>query len=285
MSRNRNKSNKKPVIDIVITTAGRFDLLEKCVDSLYREAQSVPLTISLVDIDTKVEDRNIHPDLFSYNPDKDPAHNVMSYDVTRFSSNVGFPMGANSGAKGGRAPLIMFIGDDVELGEGSIQEVITSFKDETVGVVGIRLMFPLDSQDLQHRPPGKIQHIGLALNIKGSPIHPLVGWSPDNPKTQYSRDCWAVTGACYSIRRDLFNRVGGFDVIYGRGTFEDCDLSLKVRQLGKRVYLNCKAYGYHYVGANAEKRKEGFPMQENLQIFQSRWGQSGLMVWDEWSYW
>ena len=282
MSRKRNKSTTtRPLIDVVITTAGRFDLLERCVDSLYR--QDVPMTITLVDIDTRPDERERHKHLFDHQPDKDPSKNVARYETVHSSVNIGFPAGANMGARKGHSPIILFVGDDIEMETDAIKNILQSFNDETVGVVGARLLFPKDSAS-QQRPAGKIQHVGLALNLKGSPVHPLVGWSPENPKTQLSRDAWAVTGACFSIRRDLFNKAGGFDPIFGKGTFEDCDLCMKVRQMGKRIYLNAKAQAYHYTGANVEKRREGFPLQQNLQIFQTRWGQTGLMTWDEWTY-
>jgi len=286
MSRkNRNKSpSRNSLIDVVVTCAGRFDMLEKCLDVVYREAQQVPLTLSVIDIDSPSEERIANSHLFVYQPDKDPAHNVIQFQTKRFPTNIGYPAGANEGVRMGKSPLVMILNDDVELSEGSIQKVIDSFKDETVGVVGVKLLFPLNSSD-KIRPAGKIQHIGLALNIRGEPFHPLIGWSPENIKTQGNRDVWAVTGACFTIRRELFNKLNGFDLVYGKGTFEEADLCMKVKQLGKRIYLNADAWGYHFVGASIEKRREGFPIQQNLQIFQSRWGQTGLMVWNEWEYW
>jgi len=284
MGKRNRISSVKPLIDVVITTAGRFDLLESCMDALYREAQSVPLTITLVDIDTRPDERASYKHLFEYQEDKDPSKGVTQYKVHHAPTNIGFPAGANVGARQGRSPIIMFVGDDVELDDGAVGEVLQSFRDETVGVVGIKLLFP-NNVSHPNRPSGKVQHVGLALNLRGVPIHPLVGWSPENPKTQISRDAWAVTGACFSVRRELFSKAGGFDLVYGKGTYEDCDLCLKIRQMGKRIYLNAHATGRHYTGANAEKRREAFPLQQNLQIFQTRWGQSGMMVWDEWTYW
>jgi len=172
----------------------------------------------------------------------------------------------------------------VELHEGTLKKVVEDFKIDGVGVVGIKLLFPLNSTS-PIRPAGRVQHIGLSLNINGEVTHPLISWSPTHPKTQVSRDVWAVTGACLSVRRDAFNKVGGFDKIYGRGTFEDVDLCLKVRQLGFRIYIDANAQAYHYVGASAEKRNEPFPIMENKMIFQSRWMNTKLAVWDDGSYW
>lgn len=280
MSRKKHRS-KQSVLDVVITTAGRFDCLGKCLEALYREAQTTPLSIYISDIDSPAEERIQNAKLFQYNPEKDPNHNVLAFQTKRFTQNVGFPTGANESARLGRSPLVMILNDDVELHDGAIHEITENFLSDTIGVVGIKLIFP---QGTPHGPAGKVQHIGVSLNIRGEPIHPLIGWSPDHPKTQNSREVWAVTGACMTVRRELWSKLGGFDLVYGKGTWEDVDLCLKVRNLGKLIWLNTKATGYHYTGASQEKRKETFPLYQNMQTFRARWGQSGLLMWDEFTY-
>lgn len=273
--------SKQSVIDIVVTFAGRFDCLEKCLNALYREAQTTPLSIYVMDIDSNAAERSQNNHLFVYDKAKDASQNVINFQSKRFTQNVGYPTAANEGARMGRSPYLMILNDDVELSDGAIHEIIRTFMDETVGVVGIKLLFP---QGTPHGPAGKVQHIGMSLNIRGEPVHPLIGWSPTHPKTQLSRDVWAVTGACISFRRPLFQQLKGFDLAFGKGTWEDADICLRARQLGKRIYLNANALGYHYTGASQEKRKEGFPIQQNMQIFHTRWGPTGMMVADEFTY-
>ena len=285
MSKNRQRNDsKQAVIDICILEAGRFDMLATCLDAVYREAQLVPLSICIFDNASDAKERLDNSSLFQYQPEKDPLKNVVSFQVKRSQSNLGFPVGSNEAARMGKAPLIMFLGDDVELQSGAIENVVKRFRDETVGVVGIKLLFPPNSTH-PNRPGGKVQHIGMAVDIRGTPIHPLVGWSPNHPKTQLSRDVWAVTGACFSVRRSVFNKLGGFDKIYGLGTHEDLDFCMKVRQSGLRVYLDSTAIGYHYVGATAEKLQVSFPIQQNRQIFMSRWQGSGQVFWNEYEFW
>lgn len=271
-------------IDIVITFTNRFDCLEKCLTALYQEAQIIPLNIYIVDNASPADERQKNNSLFVYHPEWDLQHGIKEFRVKRLPTQQGFPFVANEGAKMGRSSLIMFLSDDVELHPGTLEKVVNDFADPSIGIMGIKLIFPPTSTD-PNRPAGKVQHIGLALNIRGIPVHPLVGWSADNPKTNMTRDVWATTGACYTIRRDLFMRVGGFGLEYGRGTFEDCDLCLKVRQLGARIRVDTNATAYHYVGATAEKLQQPFPLQQNLQIFQGKWSQTGLLVYDEWLYW
>jgi GT2 family glycosyltransferase len=283
-NRHRNEPVSKTEIDVAVLTAGRFDLLAKCLDSIYREAQLIPLNIHILDNGSDAKERQAHSDLFVYQKEKDPQGNVKDFKVKRLSSNLGFAAGANENARMGKSNLIMFISDDIELLPGAVEKVVRRFDEPNIGVVGMRLMFPLTSTD-KNRPAGKTQHCGLAINVRGDIIHPLVGWSASHPKTNISRDVWGVTGACFSIRRSLFNRLGGWDVVYGAGTFEDADLCAKVRQSGNRVFIEAEAQAYHYVGATAEKLQKPFPMQQNKQTFMARWQNSGLVYWTESDFW
>lgn len=275
----RHQPNKKSAIDIVISTGGRFDMLRKCLDALYREAETTPLSIYLIDNCTPAEEYRDNSELFF----KREGSAVCDFQVKHFKQELGFPAANNEGVRMGSSPLIMFLNDDVELMEGAIQKVVDNFLDESIGVLGIKLLFPTNSTS-PIRPAGKVQHVGMALNIRGEPVHPLVGWSANHPKANIAREVICVTGACLTIRRSLWNKVGGFDLVYGAGTFEDVDLCFKVRQVGKRIVVNVDAQGYHYVGSTLEKKRVSFPIQQNKMIFQTKWANSGLMMWTEWEF-
>jgi GT2 family glycosyltransferase len=268
MPRNR-KHGVSPVVDVVITTTGRFDMLRDCLAAL--DKQEIPHSTIIIDIASPAEERIANQEMFADRTTK------------RLQQNVGFPSGANEGARMGSAPLILFLGDDVTLFDGALEKMVRRMDDQTIGVCGAKLIFPLSSTS-QIRPAGKVQHIGLALNIRGDIIHPLVGWNPDHPKTSIPREVLATTGACFMIRRSLFSKLGGFDLSFGIGTFEDVDLCFKARQAGFRIFVETEAKAYHYVGASAEKKQVAFPLQHNSMIFKSRWGGSPYMVWDEHTY-
>jgi len=285
MSKNRKHNNsKQAVLDVCILEAGRFDMLSKCLDALYREAQTTPLSIYILNNGVAQDEINSNQELLTYQPDKDPNHGIVDFRVKYSQTNLGFPAGNAELVRLGKSPLIMFLNDDVELQAGAIEQLLKNMNDSTVGVVGIKLLFSANSTR-QGYPAGKVQHCGMAVNIRGDVIHPLVGWSADNPKTRVSRDVWAVTGACLTTRRQLYNQLGGFDKIYGLGTYEDVDYCLKIRQSGKRVYLDAKAQGHHYTNASIEKLKIGFPIQQNRNIFMSRWQNSGQIFWCENEFW
>jgi O-antigen biosynthesis protein len=276
--------NKKALIDVVIITGGRFDMLSKCLDALYQEAQLTPLSIYIIDNASPAEERIPNSKLFEYQKEKDLTGGVIELRSRRLQQEVGFPEANNEGARMGRSPLIMFLNDDVELHAGAIEKVVSHFEEANIGIVGIKLIFPPDSSS-PHRPAGKVQHVGIAINIKGEPIHPLVGWSPDHPKTKKTQDVYAVTGACLTIRRQLFQRLHGFDLLYGAGTYEDVDLCLRVRQSGSRILIDTNSTGYHYAGATQEKKRVNYPLQMNMMRWQAKWGATGQIFWTEADFW
>lgn len=276
--------DKKPIFDVAICTAGRFDLLEICLKSIYKNATK-PITISIVD-DASDKDEKLHyTHLFKYNAEWDIHKNVLSHTSKRNESQRGFILSCNSAAKGGKAKYLTIITDDVELHDGYFDKVYKEIESNPqIGIVGSRLLFPPTSTHPQ-RPAGKVQHVGVALDIRANAVHPLVGWSADNPKTQVSREVLAVTGALFTIRTELFRRFGGFDPIYGLGYWEDVDMCLKCRQNGYIIWLSVDASAYHYVAATSEKgvvHSSGF--LQNATTFKTRWASTGLMVYDEWTY-
>jgi GT2 family glycosyltransferase len=274
------KKNPKAVIDVVIGCAGRFDLLEKCLIAIYEYA-TVPISVTVIDDASDKQKKMLYPHLFngSYS-----SENVVQFNTRRLVEDMGYGFTNNVGAKIGSAPLICFISDDVVITPDFFNNIMLKMVDQTVGICGTKLLFPLDSIDPK-RPAGKVQHIGIALDVQANAIHPLMGWSPNNPKTCKTRECLAVTGALLVVRRDVFRAVGGFDPLYGKGYWEDVDLCLKVRQFGYRIIIDTNLIAYHYAGASSAIDKTfSQDFQTNRMLFQARWGNTGMLTFDSWSY-
>src|SRR5207302_5123515 len=93
------------------------------------------------------------------------------------------------------------------------------------GLVGSKMLYP----------DGTIQHAGIVIDQDGHPRHIYVGFPGDHPAVNKSRRMQMVTGGCFLIHREAFERAGRFDTAYQNG-FEDVDLCLKVRDLGYEVH-------------------------------------------------
>ena len=253
----KNQSQPNELLSVIIPVHGRFDLLEQCLSALPDAAREVPYKVILIE--------NASP-----KEEADPFYARISsaFAVIRNKTNLGFPKACNQGARKALTPLLFFLNSDVILKPGAISNMVKSLDDPNIGIVGAKLIFPHGTQS---GPEGKVQHVGLATDIRGEWVHLFIGWNPDNAKVRAVRDVLAVTGAALMTRRSIYNQVGGFDEAYGVGTYEDVDYCLKVRLTGKNVIVEQAAVGEHWTNATAVHYKVVFPLNQNKSIFMSRW--------------
>jgi len=244
-------------VDIIIAVYGRFDLLKLCLESIPDAAKDISYHVTLID---------------NNSPDQAEASafykELSGIRVIRNRENTGFPKACNQGAKLSKSPLLFLLNSDVVLFESAIKHLVTAMDDPKIGAVGMKLLFPPNSVS---GPEEKIQHVGLYTDINGIFNHLFMGWSPDNPKVLAVKEVLAVTGAALMTRREWYMKLGGFDEIYGGGTFEDVDYCMKLRLNEREVIVEQRAAGYHYANASATEYKIGFPLQQNKSIFEARW--------------
>lgn len=271
-----------PLVSIVIPNYHRFDLLEKCLKAIPAAFGEIPYEIILVENGSPPEEK---VPFFRNNnlPEK--------FRLIELTKNIGYPGACNRGAKEAKAPLLFILTNDVIMEPGSGEALVMAMDDAQVGIVGMKLLFPSQSDLTQaglkttaiQRPPERVQHVGLFTNIHAQVFHMYVGWSADNPRVNAVRDVYAVTGAALMTRRNLFIDLWGFDSAYGAGTYEDVDYAMKVREKGLKIIVEVKAVGHHYTGATAEKYNAAFPLNQNRQIFEQKW--YNKLVWTEWVGW
>ena len=274
--RHRNIQHKpasKPttLVDIITAVYGRFDLLANCLDALPEAAGDLPYNVILVD--NASPEKEVADNFY-----RDISVNVPNLSVIRNKENWGFPVACDLGAKRKSSPLLFFLNSDVILKKDAVVNMVKAIDDPKIGVVGAKLLFPDSIADLKQdsniRPAGKIQHVGLCTNIRGEFYHLFIGWSPDHPKVMKVWEVYAVTGAALMTRRGIWNKIGGFNPIYGMGTYEDVDYCISVRQLGYNIIVEQSAVGVHYTGATAEHYQIPYPLDQNRLTFMSRWARN-----------
>ena len=141
----------------------------------------------------------------------------------------------NVAAAGARGEVLVFLNDDIELPDPSwLREIVGWASRPEIGVAGLQLI----------RADGKIQHAGVILGMGGFADHVFEGMAPGSDSlmgpTDWYRNVLAVTGACLAIRRETFDRVGGFDerfILCG----SDVAIGLDTTQLGLRNV--CSPFG------------------------------------------
>jgi GT2 family glycosyltransferase len=178
--------------------------------------------------------------------------------------NVGFARACNVGAAQARAPLLLFLNDDTVPLAGWLEALTAALEqDARVGVAGSRLLYPR---------LGLVQHAGVEIDPTGQPFHAHRLEPSEKPEVNEDRILPAVTGACLLIRRQLFERLHGFDVGFRNG-YEDIDLCLRARGVGALTLYCNRSILLHY-----ESASEGLKESDlvNRKLFLRRWGNRAL---------
>lgn len=272
----RQDAPPKAMVDIVIPVYGQHEMLTRAVASITTSELGIPKRVIVIDDAT--------PFSLTHENALEALTEFPDVEVHRRKKNAGFIVTCNEGVALGRAPIIVLMNSDVVLTSDCLANLLAPFSNAQVGVVGAKLLFPENGQD-SRRPSGKIQHAGIAFNTQREPFHIHMAWSADHPKVCTTKEMQAVTGALIATPRKLWNELNGFDLAYGRGTFEDIDYCLRMRHKGYGVIYCAEAIAYHYANASVDGKPPElmFPLRQNAIYFALKIG--GLVLWDEWRFW
>lgn len=152
--------------------------------------------------------------------------------LERMPGNIGFGAACNHAARQSQAEFLVFLNPDTVPRHGWLEALLRGL--EQADLVTAKLLHLSD--------PSRIDAFGNDLHISGIPT--CRAWG--EPATSRSRveDVAAVSGACFAIRRSVFEELGGFDerlFLY----YEDDDLSLRARLAGLRCMATPDAIVLH----------------------------------------
>jgi GT2 family glycosyltransferase len=156
--------------------------------------------------------------------------------ILRVDGHFNFSRMVNMGVAATTAQMLVLVNNDVEVKKAhEIQMMMAHAMRPEVGVVGARLLYP----------NGTVQHAGVILRPGSGRDYPV--WAQHVLRRAAGgsegylhalrtvRNYQAVTGAIIATRRDVFDRVGGFDEVSLPVEFNDVDYCLRARAAGLRV--------------------------------------------------
>jgi GT2 family glycosyltransferase len=163
--------------------------------------------------------------------------------------NVGFARGANMGAETARGEYIVFLNPDANLQPGCVEALVEAFQDQPVPtVIGARVM-NTDGTEQRGGRRGEVTPVTTLLSfghltarfggLAKFEIHREHEPMPDAPTPMPT-----ISGACFALRRQDFELLGGFDEGYFLHV-EDIDLCWRARQAGGQVLFHPAAEVIH----------------------------------------
>ncbi len=234
----RHRIAGKPLVSIILPTAGRsrflgdrtIDLLSNCVGSVANKSTYENYELIIGDDGALPEETVAFLESMTV-----PIKRVS------FPQPEGFNYGRklNFIASHSKAPHLILFNDDIEvIAPGWIEAMLEFSQQEAIGAVGGKLLFG----------DGRIQHIGMVVGVNGMCGHVFHGHQGSTPgygaSAQIIRNYSAVTAACMMTRREIYERLGGFQTRF-QFDFNDVDYCLRVRRLGHRVVFTPYAELFH----------------------------------------
>lgn len=194
--------------------------------------------------------------------------------------NLGFGPTCNVGAEHATGDYLVFLNADTVTTPGWLSPIIELFEDKSVGIVGNLQLKKGGMWDETVDGAGSewswgdksFMHLGRHI-YKGKHLaKPCTLESlPKDMKIVAEREM--VTGCCLAIRRSLFQDIGGFNVNYRVGYWEDSEICLTVREKGYKVMFQPNSIIYHQLGhSNSSNHKY---QEHNRLYFFNKWVNSG----------
>lgn len=252
---------RQPRVSVIVPTKFRIDLLAKALEGLSRRTGYPNLEVVVVDNGST--DKRL-PGVLEH------ARKAFDLIHVRDMGKFNFSRLVNLGVRTSSGEIILLMNDDVEPTQwGWLHRMIESAMSPDVGAVGARLLFP----------DRTIQHAGVSMGIGGICGHLWKGLREEDalrcPYVVYPGERMAVTGACLAVRRDVFDRAGGFDEAAFPVALNDIDFCLRVRALGLRNIYRGDAVLIHHEsqsrGQDSETAERRRRAGGEVAAFLSRW--------------
>jgi GT2 family glycosyltransferase len=166
--------------------------------------------------------------------------------------------------------VLVFLNNDiVAIRPGWLRELVSQALRPDVGAVGARLIYG----------DRTIQHAGAVVGVTGGAWHESVGKATSDGgylgRTKLQHRSSVVTGACLATRREVFERLDGFDEGAFRMSFNDLDFCMRAREEGFAVVYSPVATLFHFESMSrgvASPSAVAGEEQDEFVAFRARWG-------------
>jgi len=241
-----------PLAAIVIPVFNNSLYTFNCLLSVLRNTEDVPYEVIVVD-DASTDDT------------QSMLAKIDNVRVETNPRNMGFVQTCNSGARRATGKYVVFLNNDTQVHRGWLSALVrVAENDSSVGMVGAKLLFP----------DGRLQEAGGIIWRDASAWNYGRLDDPTKPEYNYAREVDYCSAACLLVRRDLFERIGGFDLLFAPAYYEDTDLAFAARKMGYRVVYQPDAVVTHFEGVTAgtDTSTGTKRFQEvNRQKFREKW--------------
>jgi N-acetylglucosaminyl-diphospho-decaprenol L-rhamnosyltransferase len=238
-----------PDLSVIIVNWNSKDYVRQCLTSLFSRCRGVS-------VETIVVDNGSFDGC-----DQMLAGQFPTVVFVQSGENLGFARANNLGVRHASSRYLLFLNPDTEFIENSpgiLLERLKSLPD--AGAAGCRLLnddLSLQTSCVQSFPTVLNQILAADFLRQRFPHANLWGMAALHSPRQKPTEVEAISGACILVKRENFERVGGFTesyFMYG----EDLDLCFKLRRSGGKVFYVPETSLIHVGGGSTGRAASNF---------------------------
>ena len=249
----------EPLVSVIIPNKDEKETLRTCLESLKKNTDYKNFEIIIV------ENNSTTDEIFRYYKElsKDPQIHLL-----RWKKEFNYSAINNFGAAHAKGEYLLFLNNDIKtINPDWMTEMLGVCQRPEVGGVGAKLIYPDNT----------IQHAGCVIGMGGIAGHMFVDMPAERTgylhKASLLQDMSAVTAACLMMKKEIFEKVGGFTPELAVA-FNDVDLCLKVRKENALIVYDPYAKLYHMESKTrgAEDSKEKVRrFQTEIEYMRCHW--------------
>ncbi len=187
------------------------------------------------------------------------------FKIVQHAENLGYAAGNNAGLVVAECPHVVLMNNDVVVTRGWLERMMECAQhDPTIGITGPMTNYASGPQVIQ-------QVAYDAATLEGLDQFAELWFGT------HRVECvkfWRVVGFCMLIDRRVIDAIGGLDIRYGLGNFDDDDYCIRATIAGFQSVIARGAYVHHY--GSRTFTEEGIDYQRQLvvnwELFKSKWG-------------
>jgi GT2 family glycosyltransferase len=251
-----------PLVSILIPTRDGYEILRRCIDSIYGRTGYPRFEIVVVD-----------------NESTDPAACQYFEELARsgrarvvpYPHPFNFSAINNFAASEARGEVLCLLNNDVEIiSPDWLDELVTHAVRPGIAAVGAKLVYPNET----------IQHSGVITGLYGVAGHihrHQPRYSPGHfGRAQMVQQMTVVTGACLAVRKSVYQELRGLDEENLGVAFNDVDFCLRAIETGYRNIYTPYAELYHHEsytrGSDTTPEKKA-RLEREIAYMYKRWGE------------
>jgi O-antigen biosynthesis protein len=239
-----------PVVTVVVLGWWSAPHLVRCLRSVSLADRSVPFEVVVALNDPTQELADTLTRL------------VHGARIHRSRVNLGFGGGCNAAVAVARGRHIAFLNDDSVVDRYWLRHLVDAMEsDDRVSAVGSQLL----------NTDGTVQESGSLLWSDGSTSNVTPNESTSGDAFDWARQVDYCSAASLLVRKSTWDRLDGFDEAFYPAYYEDVDLCLRIKDIGRQVWFQPLSKVAHVQGASTGDRYRSFLYERNRKVLIRRW--------------